>query len=98
LAGYEVRLLRPAETFFRSLAPEDQQHLGTLFSRLEENPQLDGMTKIAVRMPPVELSLYADARSWILYHIVQERIVRVLNADWAEELYTPLRRPEGDRK
>jgi hypothetical protein len=91
LAEYEVRLLRPAEDFFRSLAPEDQEHLGRLFSLLEANPHLDGTTKISVTIPPVEFSLYSDARFWILYHLVEGTIVRVLNVDWAEEPPSPWR-------
>ena len=90
-AEYEVRLLGPAETFLRGLEEDDREHVGRLLDLLEQDPRIDGRNKIIVMIPPVGFSLYADSRFWILYHIVQNTTVSVLNIDRADTKITPWR-------
>jgi len=91
LANYEVRLLEPAETFLRGLEPAERERVGRLLDLLEVDPRIDGRNKILVTIPPVGFSCYVDPEFWILYHIVENDIVSVLNIDYADTKVTPWR-------
>jgi hypothetical protein len=95
LATFEVRLQKPARDFLRRLPPDQPDQLdrvGILLDRLEDDPHVDGVTKITQLLPPVSLSLLNDGEFWILYHIVRGNTVSVLNIDYAEEPVTPRRK------
>jgi hypothetical protein len=91
LANFEVRLLEPAEAFLRALEPERQAAVGRLLDLLEIDPWVDGIHKILVPIPPVSFPCYIGSEYWILYHIVQNTVVSVLNIDFADESVTPWR-------
>jgi len=55
------------------------------------DPRVDGRNKVLVMIPPVGFTCYIDSYYWILYHIVQNEIVSVLNIDVADSKITPWR-------
>jgi hypothetical protein len=89
LADFRTRLLRPALDFFRQQSPEEQAYLAGLLDLLQADPQIDGLLKIRVTIPPVALSCYIDERFWLLYTVVDDRVINVLNIGLSEETITP---------
>lgn len=73
----------------RQQSPEEQAYIARLLDLLQADPQIDGQQKILVPIPPVSLSCYIDERFWILYTVVDDRIVNVLNIGFSEETITP---------
>ena len=92
MANFEVRLQKPAEDFLRTLRPDQLDRAGRLLDLLEDDPYVDGISKITQLLPPVSLSLLNDGEFWMLYHIVPSNVVSVLNIDFAEEPVTPWRK------
>jgi len=88
---YEIVIFEAAEKFLDSLGDEAWHRCIRLLDILAQDPKVDGRIKVFQPVPPAVFSLYADPEFWILYHIVRNVQVSVLNIDYAGAKVTPWR-------
>jgi hypothetical protein len=63
--------------------------VGRLLEDLVRDPDVDGFEKTRIVIPPIVLSCYLDQNFWILYQVVEDRLVSVVNINYADESRSP---------
>jgi hypothetical protein len=82
---FEIRLLRAAIAFLEQLNEVEQREVLERLSLLSQDPSHDGVHKFPFLVPPVTVSLYDDGQFKIVYHVVNERLIRVWAIGRSEE-------------
>lgn len=89
---FEPRLFAAAERFLINATADERQELARIIDQiLCYDPWIDNKTKIAFPLPPAILTLYADGKYWIMYHVVKNTEIRIWNIGYAHEPPKPFR-------
>jgi hypothetical protein len=80
---FEVRVTPRVRDLVASLKSDDRSTFDHSLDTLCSNPYLDNVTKFAVPYPPEVLFLYQDDAFRIVYRIVDNVTVDLLNLSWA---------------
>ena len=75
----EVRVTPRVRDLIANLAPDDRASFEQHLDVLTNDPYVDNLTKFAVAYPPVVVQLYQDGPYRIVYRIVSNTIVDLLN-------------------
>lgn len=82
-ARFEPRVAPRVRDLVANLPPEDRARFDQKLATLCANPYLDNLTRFALPYPPVVLSLYQDGPFRIIYRVVNNAVVDLLNLDTA---------------
>ncbi|MGH2608677.1 MAG: hypothetical protein ACRDHF_06255 [Tepidiformaceae bacterium] len=63
------KLLPSAEAFYAEANEEDRAELKRIVRNLCQDPTTNNRTTFAFPVPPAIMTLYADDRFWVLYHL-----------------------------
>lgn len=83
VSTYNARWSKPAERFIAGLSPEGRRALIRAVNNICLNPWIDNRTKISFPFPPAHFTLYHDSDFWILYHIVGNDELVIMNVGFA---------------
>jgi hypothetical protein len=84
----ELRLAPRVRDIVTHLSPADRQLFENSLLALCDNPSIDNITKFAVPSPPIVLALYQDGPFRVVYRVLGDTGVDVLNVGLAPEVPT----------
>ena len=75
----DVRLLEEATRFIEGLGPTDQNDVLGILAAIAADPDYDGRSKFPFPLPGATLSLFDSPLFWVVYDVVDDRTIQILN-------------------
>ncbi len=86
MAEYLLILEVPAREFYqRTALPSERVRLERIFHELLADPFVDNETRFPFDDPPNVAAIYYDGEFWVIYSVVDYRIVSIVNVGFEQD-------------